>query len=72
MRWGIALTTTRRRCLGIAVRIRVEDIAALHGELISKKYHFARPGLEENAMDDPRGIGLPFGNRLHFYEDAAG
>jgi catechol 2,3-dioxygenase-like lactoylglutathione lyase family enzyme len=29
---------------GAAVRIRVEDIAALHRELIAKAYRFARPG----------------------------
>ncbi|WP_352650919.1 glyoxalase superfamily protein [Mesorhizobium sp. M0659] len=31
---------------GIAMRIKVEDIAALHRELIGKRYRYARPGLE--------------------------
>ncbi|CAN7312202.1 glyoxalase superfamily protein [Mesorhizobium sp. LjRoot246] len=55
---------------GIAVRIKVEDIATLHRELIGKKYHFARPGLEETPWKTREvSVADPFGNRLTFYEE---
>ncbi|MCZ8547520.1 VOC family protein [Mesorhizobium qingshengii] len=58
---------------GIAVRIKVEDIAALHRELIGKKYRFARPGLEETPWKTREiSVSDPFGNRLHFHEESAG
>ncbi|TPM52859.1 VOC family protein [Mesorhizobium sp. B2-2-3] len=58
---------------GIAMRIKVEDIAALHRELIGKAYRFARPGLEKTPWKTREvSVADPFGNRLHFYEDAAG
>ena len=58
---------------GIAVRIQVEDIAALHRELTAKKYRFARPGLEETPWKTREvSVADPFGDQLHFYEDAAG
>jgi uncharacterized glyoxalase superfamily protein PhnB len=55
---------------GSAVRIRVEDIAALHRELIARNYRFARPGLCETPWQT-REISVtdPFGNRLHFFEE---
>jgi uncharacterized glyoxalase superfamily protein PhnB len=55
---------------GSAVRIRVEDIAALHRELLAKTYRFARPGLCETPWKT-REISVtdPFGNRLHFFEE---
>ncbi|WP_256751769.1 glyoxalase superfamily protein [Mesorhizobium sp. Mes31] len=57
---------------GIAVRIKVEDIAALHRELTAKKYRFARPGLEETPWKTREiSVSDPFGNRLHFHEEAA-
>ncbi|MDR7034214.1 glyoxalase superfamily protein [Mesorhizobium sp. BE184] len=56
---------------GSAVRIRVENIAAFHRELTDKKYRFARPGLENPPWGTREvSVGDPFGNRLHFYEDA--
>ncbi|MBZ9897107.1 MULTISPECIES: glyoxalase superfamily protein [unclassified Mesorhizobium] len=58
---------------GIAMRIKVEDIAALHRELIGRAYRFARPGLEKTPWKTREvSVADPFGNRLHFYEDAAG
>jgi hypothetical protein len=55
------------------MRIKVEDIAALHRELIGKKYRYARPGLETTPWQTGEvTVGDPFGNRLHFYEDAGG
>ena len=58
---------------GSAVRIRVEDIAALHRELVAKTYRFARPGLCETPWQT-REISVtdPFGNRLHFFEEMPG
>ena len=55
---------------GSAVRIKVEDIAALHRELSGKNYRFARPGLETTPWKT-REISVtdPFGNRLHFFEE---
>lgn len=55
---------------GIAVRVEVEDIAALHRELIGKSYRYARPGLEETPWGMREiSVADPFGNRLHFFED---
>jgi uncharacterized glyoxalase superfamily protein PhnB len=55
---------------GSAVRIRVENIAALHRELIANAYRFAKPGLRETPWKT-REISItdPFGNRLHFFEE---
>lgn len=54
---------------GIAVRVKVEDIAALHRELIGKAYRYARPGLEETPWGTREvSVADPFGNRLHFFE----
>ncbi|CAN7323696.1 glyoxalase superfamily protein [Mesorhizobium amorphae] len=55
---------------GSHIRIAVADVAALHRELIGKKYRFARPGLEETPWRTKEvTVGDPFGNRLTFYED---
>jgi uncharacterized glyoxalase superfamily protein PhnB len=56
-------------CPGAQVRIEVEDIEALHAELIGKNYKFARPGLEAMpwGMREVR-VGDPFGNRITFAE----
>ncbi len=54
---------------GSAVRIKVEDIAALHAELVGRNYRFARPGLETTPWKTREiSVSDPFGNRLHFYE----
>jgi hypothetical protein len=52
------------------VRIRVEDIAGLHRELLARNYRFAKPGLEETSWGtrEVRVID-PFGNRLNFFEN---
>lgn len=57
---------------GSLIRIRVEDIDALHAELAAKEYAFARPrvelmpwGLREISISDPSG------NRVIFYEEQA-
>ena len=55
---------------GSHLRIQVEDIAALHRELIGKKYRFAKPGLEATPWKTKEvTVTDPFGNRLTFYED---
>ena len=55
---------------GTALRIKVEDIAALHRELTARKYRFARPGLEATPWNTKEvTVTDPFGNRLTFYED---
>jgi hypothetical protein len=52
------------------MRIKVENISALHRELIGKKYRFARPRLEETPWQRREiTVADPFGNRLHFYEE---
>ncbi|CAH2400404.1 glyoxalase superfamily protein [Mesorhizobium escarrei] len=57
---------------GAYIRVEAGDIAALHRELIAKKYRFARPGLEETPWQTREvTVGDPFGNRLTFYEDIA-
>ena len=58
---------------GSAVRVRVEDIEALHRELTGRNYRFAKPGLCETPWKT-REISVtdPFGNRLHFFEEAEG
>ena len=55
---------------GSAVRIRIEDIADLHRELLAKNYRFAKPGLGETPWKT-REICVtdPFGNRLNFFEE---
>jgi uncharacterized glyoxalase superfamily protein PhnB len=58
---------------GSAVRIRVEDIAALHRELVAKAYRFAKPGLCETPWKTREvSVTDPFGNRLHFFEEMPG
>lgn len=55
---------------GIAVRVEVEDIAALQRELIDKAYRYARPGLEETPWGTREvSVADPFGNQLHFFEN---
>ena len=55
---------------GSAVRIQVDDAAALQKQLIAKQYKNARPGLEETPWGS-REVRLadPCGNRLVFYTD---
>jgi catechol 2,3-dioxygenase-like lactoylglutathione lyase family enzyme len=58
---------------GSALRIETHDVAALHRELIGKKYRFARPGLEQTPWNTREvTVADPFGNRLTFWEAADG
>ncbi|MBS4176765.1 VOC family protein [Bacillus sp. FJAT-49731] len=55
---------------GSGIRISVKNIEELHTRLLSKKYKYARPGLEDTPWNTKEiTIGDPFGNRIIFYED---
>ncbi|WP_275937525.1 glyoxalase superfamily protein [Paraburkholderia susongensis] len=51
---------------GSAVFLPVDDIDALHQELQSKQYRYARPGVETVDWGREMAIADPFGNRLRF------
>ncbi len=53
---------------GSAVFIPVKDIDALHQELASKEYKYAKPSIETVAWGRLMQIMDPFGNRLRFCE----
>ena len=58
-------------CPGAAVRIAIDDIDALHAELLARHCGYGRPGVETM----PWGLRElkahdPFGNRLIFYTEA--
>jgi len=54
---------------GGAVRVAVQDIDALHGELAGKDYKFAKPRLETTPWNTRElSVTDPFGNRLCFFE----
>lgn len=54
-------------CPGAVVFVSVDDIAALHAELIAKDYPFMRPTLDDSGHDS-RSVQVidPFGNRVRF------
>ncbi|ODG93255.1 MULTISPECIES: glyoxalase superfamily protein [Bacillaceae] len=55
---------------GAAIRIEVENLDLLHSKLLSKKYKYARPGIEETPWKTREvRVGDPFGNRIVFYEN---
>ncbi|OLL31878.1 glyoxalase/bleomycin resistance/extradiol dioxygenase family protein [Burkholderia sp. SRS-W-2-2016] len=51
---------------GSTVFVPVDDIDALHRELLGKTYRYARPGVEEVGWGRQMQIADPFGNRLRF------
>ena len=54
---------------GSALRIQVDDIVAVHGELSAKDYNYARPGIEDTSYGTREvRISDPFGNKLIFFE----
>jgi catechol 2,3-dioxygenase-like lactoylglutathione lyase family enzyme len=54
-------------CPGAALRIETGDLDALQGELSSKRYKHARPGIEEMPWGTrDMSVTDPFGNRLTF------
>lgn len=59
-------------CPGAAIRIEVDDVDALHRELLEKNYAYARPGIEETPWSTRElGVEDPFGNRLIFFTPIA-
>jgi len=54
---------------GAAVRIEVCAINEFHSKLASKKYRYARPGLERTPWGSKEcTVTDPFGNRIIFFE----
>jgi uncharacterized glyoxalase superfamily protein PhnB len=52
---------------GSAIRIDTSDIDAFHAELASKRYTYARPGINEMPWGTREvSIADPFGNKLTF------
>jgi uncharacterized glyoxalase superfamily protein PhnB len=52
---------------GAALRIETSDLEAFHSELLSKKYKYARPGIETMPWGTREmSVKDPFGNRLTF------
>ncbi|RLQ94083.1 VOC family protein [Falsibacillus albus] len=57
-------------CPGAAIRIEVGNLEQLHANLISKKFKYARPGIETTPWNTREvRIGDPFGNRIVFFEN---
>lgn len=55
---------------GASIRIEAHHIEELQERLLSKKYKFARPGLETTPWNTKEvRLGDPFGNRLIFYQN---
>jgi catechol 2,3-dioxygenase-like lactoylglutathione lyase family enzyme len=51
---------------GAAIRVDTTDLEAFHTELNSKKYKYARPGIDDQPWGRDMSIKDPFGNRLIF------
>ncbi|HEX7190419.1 MAG TPA: glyoxalase superfamily protein [Thermoanaerobaculia bacterium] len=51
---------------GVAIRIAVDDIDALHAELAAKEFKYARPGIAEQPWGRELSVRDPSGNRLVF------
>jgi uncharacterized glyoxalase superfamily protein PhnB len=52
---------------GAAMRIKTSELDAFHAELASKRYKYARPGIEEMPWGTrDMSVKDPFGNRLTF------
>lgn len=55
---------------GAAIRVEVNNIVGLHARLYSKKYGFARPGLESTPWETIElTVTDPFSNRIVFFEN---
>jgi uncharacterized glyoxalase superfamily protein PhnB len=57
---------------GAAIRIDTTDLDAFHAELSSKRYKYARPGINEQPWGREVSVKDPFGNRLIFAEARLG
>ena len=56
---------------GTALLIPVDDIAALHAELLAKGYPHARPGVRDEDWGRIMEVADPFGNKLRFWQRLA-
>jgi len=56
---------------GSALLIPVDDIAALHAELLTKDYPYARPGVRDEDWGRIMEVADPFGNKLRFWQQVA-
>lgn len=56
---------------GSALRIPVDDVDALHAELMARQYCHARPGITQQPWGRDMDIKDPFGNRLVFAQPSA-
>ncbi|MFB7142017.1 glyoxalase superfamily protein [Gottfriedia sp. NPDC056225] len=55
---------------GAAIRIEVGNLDVYHSKLLSKKYKYARPGIETTPWNTREVcVGDPFGNRIVFFEN---
>jgi catechol 2,3-dioxygenase-like lactoylglutathione lyase family enzyme len=58
---------------GAALRIDTNDLDGFQAELASKRYKYARPGIEETPWGTrDMSVKDPFGNRLTFTSTASG
>ncbi|MBV7484049.1 glyoxalase superfamily protein [Bordetella sp. BOR01] len=55
---------------GSTTFVPIEDIDALHRELTTKSYPYARPGIEVAGWGRVLEVADPFGNRIRFCERA--
>jgi catechol 2,3-dioxygenase-like lactoylglutathione lyase family enzyme len=51
---------------GAAIRIATSDLEGFHSELNSKRYKYARPGIDDQPWGKDMSISDPFGNKLTF------
>jgi uncharacterized glyoxalase superfamily protein PhnB len=58
---------------GAAIRVEVVGIEALHENLSSKQYKYAKPTIETTPWDTKEmQLADPFGNKIIFYEMVGG
>ena len=53
---------------GTALLIPVDDIAALHAELLAREYPYAHPGVRDEDWGRIMEVADPFGNKLRFWQ----
>lgn len=53
---------------GAALLIPVDDIDALHAELLAKDYPHARPGVRDEGWGRIMEVADPSGNKLRFWQ----
>jgi catechol 2,3-dioxygenase-like lactoylglutathione lyase family enzyme len=53
---------------GSTIFVRMQDIDALHQELIGKNYAYAKPSIQDLPWGRVMEVADPFGNRIRFCE----